>query len=194
MGIVINGLLGFVFMFYPGLEFPTVFLVVLAGGVVGLTVYLLCAALNLFSSIERGKYTLLLMIIVIYGIIVKKWDVVLQEEIVTSPLPVIGLGVFLCWFVWRRMDVESLRHKSCGKIAITLFDGYNKFFLFLGRVGIIETQSARPIVICCKTKIEADGFCMSYMEITIRFRRKPGMNASAIFICLQVFIDNIADK
>ena len=65
VGVVLNGLLGFVFMFYPGLEFPSVFLVVLAGGVVGLTVYLLCAALNLFSRIERRKYTLPLMIIVV---------------------------------------------------------------------------------------------------------------------------------
>jgi hypothetical protein len=60
------------------------------------------------------------------------------------------------------------------------FDRLDIFDLFLGRVGIIESQIAKAPEFLCDSKIEADGFGMSYMQVTIRFRRKPGMDLSAV--------------
>ena len=124
VGVVINGLLGFVFMFYPGLEFPSVLLVVLAGCIAGMIVYLFCAVLTLFAS-EKNKIGWVLIPIAFAGVFLK-WDMIVQEMIVTSPLIVISSGVVFCWFIWRWLGRESLSRKYCGKIAMTLFDGYNK--------------------------------------------------------------------
>ena len=124
VGLVVNGMLGFVFIFHLGLGFPSVFLVVLAGATAGMMVYLLCAGLMLFN-LEKNKLGWFLMPITFYGYF-SKWDLVVQEVIVTSPLIATSLGLLSCWLIWRWLGTESLRRKYCGKTVIGMFDGWNK--------------------------------------------------------------------
>ncbi len=124
VGVVINALLGFVFIFHFGLGFPSVFLVVLAGATAGMIVYLLCAGLILFG-LEKNKLGWFLMLIALYGYF-SKWDLIVQAVIVTSPLIATGLGLLSCWLAWRWLGTESLRRKYCGKTVIGVFDGWNK--------------------------------------------------------------------
>lgn len=124
VGLVINGLLGFVFMFYPGLEFASVFLAVLAGGIVGMMVYFFSVYV-IFSDSDRNKIVGFLLIIAFAGVFLK-WDLIVQEMIVTSPLIVISSGLLCCWLAWRWLGKKSLGREYCGKMVLGMFDGWDR--------------------------------------------------------------------
>ena len=125
VGIVVNGLLGFVFMFYPGLEFPSAVLAVLAGSIVGVMVYLFFAYVT-FCNYQNNNIIAPFFFITAFAGFYFKWDMIVQKMIVTSPLIVTSSGLLLCWFIWRWLGRESLSRKYCGKMAIGVFDGWNK--------------------------------------------------------------------
>ncbi len=72
----------------------------------------------------------------------------------------------------------------------------NRFYiliLFFGGIRIIKTEMTPAIKIFCQSKIEAETFCMSNMEIAVWFRRETGDNLipSATF---KIFGDDGTDK
>ena len=66
-------------------------------------------------------------------------------------------------------------------------------FLF-GRVGVIKSHIADAAVIGGETKVEADGFGMPDMKISIRFRRKSRVNATAVFAGFKIVFNDSSDK
>jgi len=123
VGVVLNGLLGLVFMFCPEPEFSSVFFVVLAGGVVGMIAYLFSAGLMLYD-LDKSKMGWIFLPVVFCGVFLK-WDLVVQKMIITSPLIVTSLGLLICWLVYRLLGKESLRRKYCGKLVIGMFGAWN---------------------------------------------------------------------
>ena len=73
-------------------------------------------------------------------------------------------------------------------------DGIDVFHVFFNRIGIVETEIADAVVAFCYTEVQTDGFCMSYMQITVRFRWKTGLYASIVFSLGQVFFDHSFNK
>ncbi len=55
-----------------------------------------------------------------------------------------------------------------------VFDGIDKFLVFFGRVGIVKTQMASSLIVFRQTEIQADGFGMPDMQVTIGFWRETG--------------------
>jgi hypothetical protein len=53
-------------------------------------------------------------------------------------------------------------------------DGFNKFRILFGRVGVIKTEVGVTIQIPGNFKVGDDGPGMADVQIGIRFRRKPG--------------------
>lgn len=48
------------------------------------------------------------------------------------------------------------------------------FHVFLYGVGVVETQIASAAEFLSNTEIHANCFCMAYMEVSVRLRRKTG--------------------
>ena len=65
--------------------------------------------------------------------------------------------------------------------------------LFLGRIGIVKTQVAFAAIFLGKSKIQADRLGMTDVQIPIRLRRKPRLNAQML-ARLQIFGNNLLDK
>ena len=50
------------------------------------------------------------------------------------------------------------------------------FHIFFCGVGVVKTQVAFAAVKFCQTKVQANGFCVTNVQIAIGFRRETGMN------------------
>ena len=153
VGVVINALLGFVFIFHLGLGYPSVFLVVLAGATAGMVVHLLCAGLMLFN-LEKNILVWFLIPIGLYGYF-SKWDLIVQEVIVRSPLIATSLGLLSCWLAWNWLGRESLRRKYCGKMVIGMFDAWNKEKMSKFRLAkLAEKEKKKPSSMIMSSGVE----------------------------------------
>jgi hypothetical protein len=75
-----------------------------------------------------------------------------------------------------------------------LHDGIYIFNILLARISVIESQIAEAFIFSGESKVEADGLGMSDMEVTIRLRGEPCMDAAFVFVVLHVFGHDIVDK
>ena len=57
------------------------------------------------------------------------------------------------------------------------FNRIHIFGVFLGRVGIVETQVCLAAIFLSQAEVYADTFRMSKMQISVRLRRETGQNA-----------------
>src|SRR5208283_919540 len=78
--------------------------------------------------------------------------------------------------------------------ANVIHDGIDVFqFLFPG-IGIIEPEIAKPPEFGCKSEIEAYGFSVPDVQITVWFGRKSGQDLSRVFSALHIIGDYVANK
>jgi hypothetical protein len=120
---VVNLILGCVFLRYPGLGFPYVLLIVLAGGLVGMIVYFYGVYVG-FAKIpvpSAGILGLLIPCTVFF-----KWDKVVQEMIISRPIVIIFIGGVVCVWVWELLGRDFLARKYCGKLAMGILDDWNR--------------------------------------------------------------------
>jgi len=123
IGGVVNLILGCVFLWYPGLGFPYVLLVVLAGGFVGMIVYFYGVYIGF---LELPKPAGGIIPLFIFGVIFFKWDIVLQDMIISRPIVVILVGGSVCVWVWELLGRDSLARKYCGKLVMGILDNWNQ--------------------------------------------------------------------
>ncbi len=122
VGCIMNMVLGCVFFGYPGLGFPYVLLVVLAGGFIGMVIFFHGVYVGLVeSSSPLAGITVLL----IFCVILFKWDMILQDMISNWPLVIILVSVIVCVWVWILLGRDVLARKYCGKVVMVFFDGWN---------------------------------------------------------------------
>jgi hypothetical protein len=123
IGFVVNGLLGLVFLAYPGLDFPYVLVVSAGGAFVGMVFYLLgvCGG---FGNINRNPY-LALFPLMIFGSVLFESDRMLQQMIVSSPVQIIIVSALISWLFWVWLGREGLSRQYCGKISPGIFDGWD---------------------------------------------------------------------
>ena len=77
--------------------------------------------------------------------------------------------------------------------AHVALDGVDIFLLFLGRVGVIETQIAMAAELLRHAEVEADRLGVADMQIAVRLGRKAGddlLDAAGI----EVGLDDVADE
>ena len=67
------------------------------------------------------------------------------------------------------------------------FDGVHIFQIFFYRIGIVEAQVANTSIFLCNAEIQADGFGMSDMQVSVGFGWKTGLYSSLIFAFRQIF-------
>src|SRR5205823_11220115 len=73
-------------------------------------------------------------------------------------------------------------------------NGVDVLGFFLGWIRIVKSQVGLAAKLRSQAKVQADGFGMSNVEITIGFGRKAGMDASCELIGLEVFADDLANE
>lgn len=119
IGGVVNLILGCVFLLYPGLSFPYVLMAILAGGFVGMILYFcgVCIPLLGLEKLSWGIYLLLIL-----GAIFFKWDKVVQDIIISWPIPTILAGGLVCVWFWRLLGRDSLARRHCGRLVCGEFD------------------------------------------------------------------------
>jgi len=119
IGGVVNLILGCVFLLYPGLSFPYVLMTILAGGFVGMILYFygVCIPLLGLKRLSWGIYLLLIL-----GAIFFKWDKVVQNMIISWPIPTILASGLVCVWFWRLFGRDSLARRHCGRLVFGEFD------------------------------------------------------------------------
>ena len=122
IGGVVNLILGCVFLMYPGLDFPYVpmLMIILAGGFVGMILYFYGVCCTLFEL--RMLLGGILPWLGLGAIIFFKWDLVVQNVIISRPIPTILASGLLCVWFWRLFGRDSLARRHCGKLV---FDEFN---------------------------------------------------------------------
>ena len=123
IGAILNGILGMVFLAYPGITFPYSLLVAIAGGCVGMTIYLL--SVRIMAKGQQGNVWLGLSPLYILGIVILDYDKVIQEAMVSNPFIFMAIGSIICWLMWRWLGQDTLARKLCGEIVPGMFDGWN---------------------------------------------------------------------
>ena len=75
-----------------------------------------------------------------------------------------------------------------------LDDRIDVFLLFLGGVGVVETQGAGAAVNLGKAEIQADALGVAVVQVAVGLGRKAGFDATAPLAEATVFVDEIADE
>ena len=123
IGIVVNLLLGCVFLWYPGLGFPYVLLVVLAGGFAGLIAYFY-GVYGGFQAVPTPAAGIIPLLVA--GFIFFKWDVAVQNVIVNQPMVMILVGGLMCIWCWKLLGRNFLARKYCGILVMGMFDSWSR--------------------------------------------------------------------
>ena len=123
IGCVVNLLLGCVFLGYPGLGFPYVLLIVLAGGFVGMIVYFY-GVYSSFQAVPTPAAGIVGPLIICT--ILFKWDIILQNIIIHQPIVMILVSALICIWVWKLLGREFLARKYCGKLIMGMLDSWNR--------------------------------------------------------------------
>jgi hypothetical protein len=74
------------------------------------------------------------------------------------------------------------------------FDGIDIFNTFLSGICVVKSEMTFTFVFIGKAEIQANGFCMADMEVSIWLRRESRHNVSAKPIRLNIFIDEMSYK
>lgn len=123
IGGVVNLFLGYVFLRYPGLGFPYVLLVVLAGSFVGMIAYFYGVYVS-FQAVPTPAGGIVWPLIVC--IIFFKWDMVLQTIIIHQPIVMILVSALVCIWAWKLLGRDFLARKYCGKLIMGMFDSWTR--------------------------------------------------------------------
>ena len=94
----------------------------------------LFSACSMFFDLDNNKIGWVLVPIAFCGVFLK-WDMVVQEMIVTSPLIATSSGLLICWLACRLLGRESLRREYCGKLVIGMFGAWNWQNIKFRRIG-----------------------------------------------------------
>ncbi|MCK5173119.1 MAG: hypothetical protein KAR47_06985 [Planctomycetes bacterium] len=122
VGGVLSLILGCVFFGYPGLAFPYVLLVVLAGGLTGMIAFLYGA----YTGLLEGDLLPAILWFVVFGLGLLKFDKVLQTMIVSQPILVILAGGLVCFWVWRMLGRNFPARRYCGKLVMGTFEDWDR--------------------------------------------------------------------
>ena len=75
-----------------------------------------------------------------------------------------------------------------------VLDGLDKFFLFLGGVGIVKAQVADAAEFFRGGEVHGERLHMADMQIAVGLGRETGLDAAAVFALGQVRLDRFPDK
>ena len=77
--------------------------------------------------------------------------------------------------------------------AHVFLDGVDVLLLFLGRIGIVETQVAAAAKLLGDAEVEADRFSMADVEIAVRLGREAGHHRG-MPLGVEIGLDDVANE
>ena len=99
--------------------------------------------------------------------------------------------------------VEQLREVVAGVVEVfpvkaepvdVLLDARHVFFVFFFGVGVVKAQVAVAVEALGHVEVEADGFDVAKVQVTVGFGREAGDDVAAVFAVFQVFFDDVFDE
>ena len=75
-----------------------------------------------------------------------------------------------------------------------LHDCINIFHVFFCGVCVIEAQIAYSVVLLRHSEVHADGLCMTYVKIAVRFGREACLHFSSVLALFKVIYYNLLNK
>ena len=67
-------------------------------------------------------------------------------------------------------------------------------YIFFYRIGVVETKVTNSVVTFCHAEVQANGFGVSDMQVTVGFGWETGLYASAVFTFCQIFLNICFNK
>ena len=104
-------------------------------------------------------------------------------------------GVFVHLFKIVGAVVETVAPVEAEPVDI-LHDRFHVFGIFLGGVGVVHAQVAQTAELLRHAEIDAQRLAVPDMQVSVRFRRKTGMNCHAFILAAlrNVFRDKRVDE
>jgi len=90
--------------------------------------------------------------------------------------------------------IEGLALPLESEPAHVLEDGVDVLDVLGGRVGVVEAQVARPVVLGRDAEVEADGLGVADVEVPVRLGRKARVHATAVLPGGQIRVDEVLDE
>lgn len=123
VGVVLNALLGLLFLNYPGLTLGQALLAAASAAAFGMSTYLLAALLTL--SHPRLALFFGFLFIPLYAAVFFDIHVALEHCIVSLPF----VGILLCALAltlgWSRLADTRTFRESCGEVHVSILDSWN---------------------------------------------------------------------
>ncbi len=90
--------------------------------------------------------------------------------------------------------IERLPVPLKAEPADILLDGLNVLLVFLGGIRVVVPQVALAAVLERQAEIEADAFGVANVQVAVRLRWKPRVDAAAVLARAVVFVNDVADE
>ena len=101
-----------------------------------------------------------------------------------------GAFVHLIEIVGSKQEVVPLEAKPLH----VLFDIAYEFLIFGDGVRVVVTQIERTAILERCTGIQADGFAVSDVQVSVGFWRESGANFSVVLLILDILVDDIVNE
>ena len=91
----------------------------LAGGFVGMLAYFYGVYVS-FQAVPTPAGGIIPLLI--FGAVIFKWDVAVQNIVINQPIVMILVGGLMCAWCWKLLGRDFLARKYCGKLIMGMFD------------------------------------------------------------------------
>ena len=71
---------------------------------------------------------------------------------------------------------------------------FRKLLTFLAGIGVVKPQKSLAVVLSSNAKVQANRFCVTDVQITVRLWWKPGDDITAMFAAGNIVTDDLANE
>ena len=118
IGVLVNILLGLIFIRYPGINLPYSLLVICGACFMGMAFYMLAIWITLLGNNSFANIGFAPLVVIGLEAIGIEVGGVLEHVIITLPLYLIITSFLFCVFIWRYLGNDSLARRHCDKVMV----------------------------------------------------------------------------
>ena len=120
VGVLVNSMLGLIFIRYPGIDLPYSLLVICGAGFMGMAFYMLAIWLTLLGNNSFAYIGFAPLVVIGLEALGIEVGGMIEYVIITLPLYMIITSFLFCVFIWRYLGKVSLTRRHCDKVMLGL--------------------------------------------------------------------------